>query len=92
LRWPAATSLSNAEAPERVFAQIVDNASSQLVGTLLEYTLSEVIPPDSCDLEDAKSAIALAQVAGPAYSRHASPHWLDADHLFETFATIEPWT
>ncbi len=78
--------------PRRVGeTQIVDvTASSRTAGTLLQYTLGEAIPPDSRDLEDAKAAIALAQTAGPTYSRRPSPHWLDAGHLFETFATIEP--
>jgi hypothetical protein len=45
---------------------------------------------DAHDLMDAEAAIALAQMAGPRYSRGPSPHWFDADHLVETFGTIEP--
>ena len=61
--------------PRRVGeTQIVDvTASSQLVGTLLEYTLSEVVPPDSCDLDE--SAIALAQAAGLHLAASVGPWW-----------------
>jgi hypothetical protein len=78
--------------PRRVGeTQVVEvTASTRVVGTRLEYTLAEVIPPDDHDLINAEAAIELAHVAGPAYSRRPSPNWLDANHLFETFATIEP--
>jgi hypothetical protein len=42
------------------------------------------------ELADARAAIALARAAGSPYARRPSPHWLDTDHLAETFATIEP--
>ena len=78
--------------PRRVGATEVVEATElpRVIGTRLVYTLAEVIPPDDDDLADAEAAIALARTAGPAYSRRPSPHWLDADHLAETFATIEP--
>jgi hypothetical protein len=65
-------------------------ASARRTGTRLEYTLGDIIQPDDDDLADAEAAIALAIAAEPAYGRRPSPHWLDADHLAETFATIEP--
>jgi hypothetical protein len=65
-------------------------ASPRTVGTLVRYRLGEIIPRDVADLADARAAIVLAKAAGPAYDRRPNPRWLDADHLFETFATIEP--
>ncbi len=78
--------------PKRVGAtEVVEvTESPKVVGTRLEYTLHDTIPQDDDDLIDAEAAITLAQAARPAYSRRPSPHWLDANHLFETFATIEP--
>jgi hypothetical protein len=66
-------------------------ASSWIVGTRITYTLDpKIIPFEFDDLADARAAIAVAKAAGPPYGRRPSPHWLDLDHLAETFATIEP--
>jgi DNA topoisomerase VI subunit B len=59
-------------------------------GTRITYTLGDVIPDDGFDLTDAQDAINLAMDAGSAFTRRPSPHWLDLDHLVETFETIEP--
>jgi hypothetical protein len=65
--------------------------SDVTTGTRITYTLDAgVIPLDANDLDDADLAIALATDAGSPYARRPSPHWLDADHLAEVFATIEP--
>jgi DNA topoisomerase VI subunit B len=64
--------------------------SDVTTGTRITYTLDATIPHDVHDLADASAAITLAQSAGPPYARRPSPHWLDLDHLVETFHTIEP--
>jgi hypothetical protein len=53
-------------------------------------TFGEELPHDDDDLSWAQSAIAMAQKAGPAYSRAANPHWFDADQFAETLSIIEP--
>jgi hypothetical protein len=71
--------------------EIVERTLSDVAtGTRITYTLADTIPADAYDLADAQRAIWIAQHAGPPYARHASPHWIDADHLVEVFATIEP--
>jgi DNA topoisomerase VI subunit B len=64
--------------------------SDVTTGTRITYTLDATIPHDPDDLADAIAAIGLARAAAPPYARRPSPHWLDADHLAEVFAAIEP--
>jgi hypothetical protein len=71
-------------------AIVETTASAVTTGTRITYTLAGVIPVDVDDLDVAQAAIDLARLAGPPYARRPSPHWLDLDHLAETFATIEP--
>ncbi|HYK36873.1 hypothetical protein [Alloacidobacterium sp.] len=58
------------------------------LGTRITYTLGAIIPYDD-DLIEAEDAVKLACAAGPTYTRLPSPHWLDADHLAQSFAVIE---
>lgn len=71
--------------------EVISTGPAWVVGTRITYTLDpKIIPFEFDDLADARAAIAVAKAAGPPYGRRPSPHWLDLDHLAETFATIEP--
>ena len=65
-------------------------AADSQIGTRLLVTFGDELPADAGHLIWAQAAVALAQKAGPAYSRAANPHWFDADQFAETVAIIEP--